>query len=272
MVSIFNMEMPADKYGIKCPYLMQPSRIVVHNTANKGTARGEIEYMQSNNSYVSFHYAVDENEAVQGAPLNRNTWHASDGTHGKGNREGIAIEICRSYCPVVDAQGNATGDEKLWQNEYKGKFEKAQENAAELVAYLLHTYGWGCDLSRVTKHQDYCDKYCPHRTMSEYGWEYFLNLVKEKYESLYSEDIPMTAAEKQAFEALKEEVRALNKKLKKETRRYNTAEECPSYGRATVQKLIDTGILKGKSKNALDLSEDAIRILVYLDRAGAFKD
>ena len=30
----------------------------------------------------------------------------------------------------------------------------------------------------LTKHQDYSGKHCPHRTLDDYGWDYFLNLVK----------------------------------------------------------------------------------------------
>ena len=51
--------------------------------------------MISNNYQTSFHFAVDDKEVVQGLPLDRNGWHAGDG-NGKGNREGIAIEICYS--------------------------------------------------------------------------------------------------------------------------------------------------------------------------------
>ena len=53
-----------DKYSIKCPYSMTPTRIVVHNTANDASARNEIAYMISNNQEVSFHYAVDASFAV----------------------------------------------------------------------------------------------------------------------------------------------------------------------------------------------------------------
>ena len=55
----------------------------------------EITYMTNNDYETSFHYAVDDKEIVQGIEENRNGWHASDG-NGKGNREGIAIEICYS--------------------------------------------------------------------------------------------------------------------------------------------------------------------------------
>lgn len=158
MVTIRKVDCPSDKIGIKCPYAMTPTRIVIHNTANDAPAENEIAYMHRNNMETSFHFAVDDKEAVQGIELNRNAWHASDG-NGKGNREGIAIEICYSK----------SGGEK-WL--------KAVENAAELTAKLLKDYGWG--IAKVTKHADYTNKHCPHRILDEYGWDNFLNLVKSK--------------------------------------------------------------------------------------------
>jgi N-acetylmuramoyl-L-alanine amidase CwlA len=149
---------PTEKYGIKCPYGMTASRIVVHNTANDATARNEIAYMISNNQEVSFHYAVDDKEVVQGIPENRNAWHSGDGANGKGNREGIAIEICYS---------KSGGD----------RFTQAEKNAVELIADILKRYGWGVD--RVTKHQDYNGKYCPHRTLDQ-GWDRFIKMIEAK--------------------------------------------------------------------------------------------
>lgn len=64
------------KYSIKCPYTMKAEFIVVHNTSNNASARNEISYMRRNNNQVSFHYAVDDKEIVQGIPESRNAWHA----------------------------------------------------------------------------------------------------------------------------------------------------------------------------------------------------
>lgn len=149
---------PQDKYNIKCPYSMSPSRIVIHNTANDAPARNEISYMISNNQEVSFHYAVDDKEVVQGIPENRNAWHSGDGANGVGNRHGIAIEICYS---------KSGGD----------RFIQAEKNAVDLIVDILKRYGWGVD--KVTKHQDYSNKYCPHRTL-DMGWDRFINMIKAK--------------------------------------------------------------------------------------------
>ena len=157
MVEIVKKIVPSNKYSIKCPNKMTPTRIVVHNTANDASALNEIAYMTNNNSETSFHYAVDDKQIVQGIEENRNAWHAGDG-QGKGNMEGIAIEICYS---------KSGGD----------KFIKAEQNAVDLIVDILKRYGWGID--KVTKHQDYSGKYCPHRTL-DMGWDRFIKMVENK--------------------------------------------------------------------------------------------
>lgn len=52
--------------------------------------------------------------------------------------------------------------------------------------------------------------------------------------------------------------------------RYNTVAECPDWARETIQKLVDREYLNGTGEG-LDLSADMVRLLVILDRAGAFK-
>ena len=145
------------KYSVKCPYSMTPEFIVVHNTANDASAANEVKYMISNNNQVSFHFAVDDKEVVQGLPTDRNAWHAGDGASGRGNRYGIAVEICYSKSGGV-------------------RFENAEKNAAKFIAQLLKERGWGVD--KVKKHQDFSNKYCPHRTLDK-GWASFVNMIKD---------------------------------------------------------------------------------------------
>lgn len=161
MVNIRKNLLPSSLYYWKSPYTMKPTRIVVHNTYNDASADAEVKYMhrtpEQNGVQVSYHYAVDDKEIVQAIEENRNGWHAGDG-NGKGNREGIAIEICYSL----------SGGER---------FIKAEQNAVDLIVDILKRYGWGID--RVTKHQDYMNKYCPHRTL-DMGWDRFLKMVEDK--------------------------------------------------------------------------------------------
>lgn len=156
MMNIVKNLVSTSLYYCKCPYSMNATRIVVHNTANDASARNEIQYMINNRNEVSYHYAVDDKEIVQGIPENRNAWHAGDGGNGVGNRQGIAIEICYSK------SGGA-------------RFDAAEVLAAKFIASKLKEKGWGID--KVTKHQDYSNKYCPHRTLDK-GWQRFLNMIQ----------------------------------------------------------------------------------------------
>ena len=148
----------SQKYSIKAPYPMDPVYITVHNTYNDASAENEIAYMIRNDNEVSFHFAVDDKEAVQGLPLNRNGWHAGDGSEGTGNRKSIAIEICYS---------ESGGD----------RFLKAEKNAAKLIAALMRYFN--IPLSNVRTHQSWSGKYCPHRTL-DLGWNRFVKIIEKE--------------------------------------------------------------------------------------------
>lgn len=154
--------LPASLYNWKAPYTMVPEFIVVHNTYNDASARNEIKYMVKSKAeggrQVSYHYAIDDKEIVQGVRETRNTWNAGDGRNGEGNRKGIAIEICYSK----------SGGER---------FIKAEQLAAKFIASRLKHYNWGID--KVKKHQDFNGKYCPHRTL-DLGWDRFLKMIESE--------------------------------------------------------------------------------------------
>ncbi|MCY8513567.1 N-acetylmuramoyl-L-alanine amidase [Bacillus atrophaeus] len=139
-----------DKYKLKCPNGMTAEYITIHNTANDAPAKNEISFMKNNTNSTSFHFAVDDQQVIQGLPLNRNAWHTGDGTNGPGNRKSIGVEICYSK------SGGA-------------KYKAAEKLAIKFVAQLLKERGWGID--RVRKHQDWNGKYCPHRILSEGRWD-----------------------------------------------------------------------------------------------------
>lgn len=132
-------------YTLKAPNAMKPEYITIHNTANDATARNEIAYMKRNKAQTGYHVAIDDREAIEAIPFNRNAWHAGDGG-GVGNRKSIGIEICYSK------SGGA-------------KYMQAEANAIEYTAQLLKEYGWTID--RVKWHRDWSGKNCPHRILDE---------------------------------------------------------------------------------------------------------
>jgi len=146
---------------------MTPIGICIHNTYNDAPAINEITYMKNNDSSTSYHIAVDDKEAIQAIPFNRNAFHAGDGGNGTGNRKYIAVEICYSK----------SGGER---------FKKAESRAASEVAAILKQYGWGID--RVKAHRDFAKKDCPHRTtMTE-----FKKLVQNELNKLTNKTQPQT--------------------------------------------------------------------------------
>ncbi len=116
--------------------------------------------MISNNNQVSYHIAVDDVNAIQGLPLNRNAWHAGDGASRPGNRYGIAVEICYSK------SGGS-------------KYTAAEENAVYVMARLLYQYGLSID--DLKQHADFSAKNCHHRIRDEGRWD----SVKARVQTVY---------------------------------------------------------------------------------------
>lgn len=239
-MKVIQQLVPESNWALKCPYSMIPEFVVVHNTANDASARNEISYMIQNTDSTSFHYAVDDNEIVQGVLENRTAWHAGDGM-GIGNRKGIGIEICYSK----------SGGER---------FAKAENLTADLIADLLRRYGWG--IEKVTKHQDYSGKYCPHRTL-DLGWERFLNKVKARMGGLTMSQYEEL---KQSLQNMENRINQLESKMI-----YNYIDDnMPQWAKPTIEKLVKQGLLLGDENGNLGLTEEMLRIYVTNDRAGMY--
>lgn len=158
---IVNMMKPS-MYHINAPHAMSPNTLTIHETGNNATARNEVAYMNSNYNYTSYHVAIDDKEAVQAVPFNRNTWHAGD-SQGAGNRRSIAIEICYNK-------------DNGFYGAISARMEKAIENAALYAAHVLHQYGWGVD--RLRQHWDWSRKNCPQKLRQTGRWQWFKNRVQ----------------------------------------------------------------------------------------------
>ena len=110
-------------------------------------------------------------------------------------------------------------------------------NAAKFAAEKLVEYG--LTIKDLRRHADWVNKDCPRILIDpvyiyrNYGWNWFMKQVEEEMQKM-------------------------------NTKRYNTINEIPEWGRATVQKLIDKGAIA--DRNRLDLSEDMVRTLVIWAR------
>ncbi|TYV04788.1 N-acetylmuramoyl-L-alanine amidase [Listeria monocytogenes] len=157
----------SSKYGIKAPNAMKPKKVTIHNTYNDASSQKETDYCKNNNNEVSFHVAVDDKEAIQVIPFNRNAWHAGDGGNGYGNRNTIGVETCYSK------SGGA-------------KYKAAEKNTIKYVAGLCVQQDIIASKDTIKKHQDWSGKYCPHRILDEKRWQVVQQAIIDEYNRITS--------------------------------------------------------------------------------------
>lgn len=227
--------------------------IVIHFTANKGdTAQGNASYFsRTPNLNASANYFVDENEIWQSVSCADTAWHC-------GSETGYYYNSCRN--------SNSIGIEMCsdWQNGEYVITMATQKRTVKLVQWLMEQYG--VDINHVCMHWHVTHKSCPQPFVRHYEqWTNFLNMVKNK-------ENDMTKAETTAIaqsEAKKVAGNVAEEVYAKYNKVYNSIDEVPDWGKATIKKLVDKGYLKGNGKG-LDLSEDLLRVLVINDRAGMY--
>src|SRR5690625_4827129 len=131
--------------------------ITIHETANtsKGANAQAHANLQSRGFSASWHYTVDDTQAIQSFPHTVRCWHAGDG-RGHGNMSSIGIEICV----------NSDGD-----------YDKAVANAAELVRKIMAEEN--IPLDRVVQHNHWSGKNCPTNLRKGSRWREFLSLVAQ---------------------------------------------------------------------------------------------
>lgn len=157
MLNIIQDFIPKSNTTSRPGYSMVPKYITIHNTGNskKGAdAKSHTEYIDNAAGYVSWHYTVDDKSIYQELPTNESGFHAGDG-NGAGNRQSIGIEICE----------NIDGD-----------YAKAEENAIELIRYLMKEHN--IPIENVVPHKHWSGKQCPWKILPR--WDEFIESIKEK--------------------------------------------------------------------------------------------
>ena len=164
---------------------MTAKKVTVHNTDNSASAANEVSYHNSNNAQVSFHVAIDEKEAIQCVPFNRNAWAAGDGANGYGNRNTIHFEICRNY----DRARNTTNLGAAQQAEYI----KAEVNAVKVIAAVMKQQGIAPTTDNVKRHYDWSGKWCPSKILNEARWPIVQAFIVNEAKRLYGQTVTAPA-------------------------------------------------------------------------------
>src|SRR5690625_2468911 len=153
--------------------------ITVHETdnPNKGADADAHARLQANGNSraASWHWQVDDKEAVQSFDHAAQCWAGGDGS-GNGNTNSIHVEIC------VNSDGN---------------YRKAVENAAELVRKIMKDEG--IPVNNVVQHNRWSGKNCPRNLRGGskgINWNGFISLVKGEEVAKPSKSKPKTTKPK----------------------------------------------------------------------------
>lgn len=139
-----------------------PKYIIIHETDNTSSGAGAETHCKAqangNIGKASVHYYVDCTGVYQAVEHKHATWNCGDGNnrYGINNKNTISIEICV----------NSDSD-----------YNKAVDNAVELVRYLKNGYYSNC---KVVRHYDASRKNCPRRILANDYWNTFLERVNSK--------------------------------------------------------------------------------------------
>lgn len=154
--------------------------ITVHETANTDVGADAAMHERFTHTgggpeTVSFHFVVDDHEAVQLLPCDEIGWHAGDGCDeypdGVGHDDigcfaSVAIETC------VNSDGN---------------WDQTLTNLAELIAMIAATdsrIDWGdghtkgnFSIERIAQHNAWSGKDCPHKIRATGEWNDLMHRV-----------------------------------------------------------------------------------------------
>lgn len=229
--------------------------ITIHYTAgtlsNAGKARAIANGFANNGREASADYVVDDKEiyCCNKDIKNQYTWSVGGNKYPNKscsesakyygictNANSISIEMCS--CKVNKKSLLATDTDWYFT-------ENVLNLAAQLVVELMEKYK--IDINHVIGHFHTTGKICPNpfcvNEAALSKWKDFKNRIQKIIDS--------------------------KKKTQKEeddVTRYNKLSEVPSWGKETVQKMINKKLIA--DQNNLNLSDDMLRVFVMLDRNG----
>ena len=237
---------------------------VLHSIGSpQPSAKVIADYFNSPEVEASVHAVIQaDGVCYQLAPWNFRMWHVG----GSANNTHIGIEMTEPDCIWYDAKNGY----KLHIDDREralAHVRKTYSAAVELFAGLCEEFGWnpmddGVLLSHKECHarglgSNHGD---PEHLWDALGTGYTMDTFRAAVAAKVHED-----------EGKEETEMRYNTLADLKADKYNAPYYLP-----TVEKLLAKGILRGKGgdgdETILDLGEDAVRVLVTLDRAGVYSD
>lgn len=217
--------------------------IVVHHWGVDGQDFYNVIAALSGSRQASAHYVLQDNLVACIIAPKLRAWHVAQNQYFK----------VMSY--TSDINSHTIGI------ECRPEFTDGdRETLCQLIADLWCDYGE----VPVYGHEDFMPTACPGR--------YYVQLddiearAREIYNSIKNGGTGSVEKPEEVDDMTREEVQQM---IDATHKKYNTLDELP-FGKESVQKLLDRGLLVGEGEGKLGLTYDMLRMLVLLDRAGAF--
>lgn len=205
--------------------------LVIHYTGNDGdTDANNARYYRDNVVKASAHYFVDDDSITQSVEDLGIAWAVGGKKWADCHRTGGGTLF-------LTANNYNTLSIELCDNRRDGRImatEATLERAAKLARALMEKYN--IPIERVIRHFDVSGKHCPAYFMDNNAWEAFKARLAEK------EDEGMTL--------------------------YHHVEEMPSWAQEAAKKAIDAGIIRKDETGAVNVWEQNLQPLVWMDRMG----
>jgi hypothetical protein len=144
-----------------------PSWITIHETGNRRAGanaeshRDFTHRLRGGPERVSFHYVVDDREAIQLLEHDEMAFHAGDGCDDPTNDTGCFRSIAIETCVNED-----------------GEWARTRRNLVALVRHLLRT-DTRFSPERIAQHQRWSGKDCPQRIRAEGSWQQLLDEMRK---------------------------------------------------------------------------------------------
>jgi len=206
--------------------------IVLHYVGAVSSAEANARYLnRDGNLGWSAHFFTDQYSIWQSVPLDESAGHCGvDYSYGKAPFWGK----CRNK--------NSIGIEMCCKKDSGGNWYIEPETvtrAVGLVKWLMQEYNIPAD--HVIRHYDVCWKDCPEPWVRD-------------------------PAQWKAFKARLVADNTTKKQEEEEMVRYKTVKEMPGYIQPYVNKLIELGHIRGRTKDNLDITEDMARVAIWFAR------
>ncbi len=143
--------------------------------------------------------------------------------------------------------------------------------AGYVISFETAKAGYGTHVAVVESYDPATQSAWVSEMWGSQSWTCEVHLVQYTYAELFHPDmhyIDFSDIGMGGSDIPDSEIKTVYNKVKNE-RIYNTLDDLP-FGRETIQKLLDRGLMVGEGKGKLALSYDMLRELIINDRAGLY--